>query len=69
MKAFAIFLFLYLGACGGAFLLWLVSLALVAAHILTKAAPPWCAGMGAILGLLWMIALLTQPCRDGDCTE
>jgi len=59
-------IFLYLGATGGAILFWLICLALVAARILTKAALPWCAGIGAVFGCLTMVAWITQPWRCSD---
>lgn len=42
----------YLAVAWGAFMFWLAGLALVAEKILLPSALPWCAGFGAVLGLL-----------------
>lgn len=49
-------MFCYFGASGGAFLFWLIGLGLVKAQILTTTALPWCALLGAVIGLLPVIA-------------
>ena len=66
MKALAVMMFLYLGACGGALLFWLVGLGLVAVHIMTRPGLPYLFFTGAIVGVLWMLAIMTQP---GSCKQ
>jgi len=58
-----LFLFCYCCASGGAFLFWLIGLGLEAAGILTKAALPWMALMGAVIGVL---VVITGAIRRND---
>jgi hypothetical protein len=61
MKAYfalIVFIFCYLGAAGGALLFWLIGLGLIVARILTLSALPWMALMGAVIGVLVIIAAI-----------
>jgi hypothetical protein len=56
MYLLILFMLCYFGASGGAFLFWLIGLGLVVVKILKTNALPWMALMGAVIGVLVVIA-------------
>jgi hypothetical protein len=56
--ALIIFIFCYIGAAGGALLFWLIGLGLVVTRILKSGALPGMALVGAVIGVLVIIAVI-----------